>query len=83
MHGLVENPNESEGSLRSVVASYMKQKLNIPEVSIDHVYRTRSRLQNKPRPVKIRLLRLSDKEKIMKARKEYHELIIHEDIQSA
>ena len=69
VHGLVENPDESEASLRSAVTSYMRQKLNIPDVSIDHVFRTRSRLHNKPRPIKVRLLKLSDKEKIMKARK--------------
>ena len=80
VHGLVESADESEASLRSAVTTYMKQKLKIPDVSIDHIYRTRSRLQNKPRPVKIRLLKLSDKEKIMKARKKCYELIIHEDL---
>ena len=78
--GLSKEPSETKESLRMTMESSIKQRMNIPDATEDLVYRKGMRILGLERPVILRLVRLWDKERILKAKKMWNGVSIREDL---
>ena len=75
-----EDTSETPESLRATVEEKIMQRLRLTDVIIDLVYRKGQRDSEKTRPVILRLVKLWDRERILKAKRNWSEVSIREDL---
>ena len=79
--GFQEDDNETLQSLRETVESKIKTEMNIPDATLDTVYRTGKRNPGgKPRPIVLKLVKKWDKDRILRAKRNWIGVIIREDL---
>ena len=80
VYGLKEKQNETPADLQRSIEGKLKDGAGITNLSVDFVHRLGKPKLGKTRAVKLRLVKLSDKSKILKAKKQISEIKFHEDL---